>query len=398
MPITQEQSLSVQKSSSHLFTTGLALFSMFFGAGNLIFPLLIGQSTGENVWFAILGLGLTAVVIPFLGLAAMMLFQSDYHLFFGRLGRIPGILLLLLLQLILGPFGVIPRLITLMHATAEPYLSGMPLLLFSIVISMIIFGCSFKRLRLISFLGAYLTPILLVSLAALVFFGLRDGSALAPTSVSASTSFLQGLFGGYNTMDLIAAFLFSTLVLPHFQKNTELEQPREQKRLLLKKMFLSSAIAASLLFCTYVGLCLVSAHHAQSLGMTYAPEKILAAIAMKVLGNIGGSLATIAVITACITTAITLVSIFADYMQKDLCKNKISNTTSLLLTLGITTFVANLGFGGIAKFLGPLLQIVYPGLILLTLLNLLHSLYGYKIVKLPVFLAFALSAIIYFIR
>jgi branched-chain amino acid:cation transporter, LIVCS family len=395
----QQQSLPAQKARQPtLFTTGLALFSMFFGAGNLIFPLLIGKSVGSNVWFAISGLGLTAVIVPFLGLAAMVLFQADYHRFFGRIGKIPGMFLLLLLQLILGPFGVIPRLVTLMHAMSGHYLFDIPLIPFSILAALIIFGCSFKRQRLISFLGKILTPILLLSLAALVFLGLTDGSSLQSISPPAGDSFLQGLLGGYNTMDLIAAFLFATVVLPHFQKETDLEHPTQRRRSLLKKMIFSSLIAAALLFLTYIGLSLISAHHGWTLDPTYPPEQMLSAIAVKLLGPAGGCIAAISVITACLTTAMTLASIFADYLRKDLCKEKISPTLALILTLIMTTFFANLGFGGIAAFLGPILQVVYPGLILLTVLNLLHSLYGYRMVKLPVFLTFIGSAIIYLIQ
>ncbi len=377
----QEKSFPIPKKKSSLFTTGLALFSMFFGAGNLIFPLLIGKSVGQNVWFAISGLGLTAVVIPFLGLAAMVLFQADYNRFFGRFGKIPGMLLLLLLQLILGPFGVIPRLVALMHATVEPYLFGMPLMMFSILIAVVIFGCSFKRQKLIGFLGAYLTPILLLSLAALVFFGLSDGASLNPVSPPARDSFMQGLLGGYNTMDLIAAFLFATVILPHFQQESELEHPMQRRRSLLKKMLFSSLIAASLLFLTYIGLCLISAHHGWRLDPSYPPEQMLGAIAIKLLGPVGGCIAAVAVFTACLTTAITLSSIFADYLRKDLCKEKISPTLALILTLVIVTLFASLGFGGISAFLNPIVQIVYPGLILLTFLNLLHYLYLHRAVK-----------------
>ncbi len=392
----QQQSLPAQKTGiSSLFTTGLALFSMFFGAGNLIFPLLIGKAVEGNVWFAICGLGLTAVLVPFLGLAAMVLFEADYQRFFGRVGKTPGLLLLLLLQLILGPLGVIPRLITLMHATAGPYLFNIPLMLFSILAAIIIFGCSFKRHRLIGFLGAILTPILLLSLAALVFMGLTHSSSLNVSAVPASESFLQGLLGGYNMMDLIAAFLFASVVLPHFQKETELEHPAQRRRSLLKKMLFSSLIAAFLLFLTYVGLCLISAHHSGALDPASPPEQMLNAIAVMLLGPVGGCIAAVAVIVACLTTAMTLVSIFADYLRKDLCKEKISPTWALVLTLIVTTLFANLGFGGIAAFLGPIVQVVYPGLILLTLLNLFHALYGYRMVKMPVFLAFAGSAAIY---
>ena len=393
----QPQSVQTKKiGQSGLMTTGLALFSMFFGAGNLIFPLLIGKSVGDSVWPAIAGLALTAVIVPFLGLAAMVLFQADYHRFFGRLGKIPGIGLLLLLQLILGPFGVIPRLITLMHAMARPYLFDMPLVLFSIFAAVIIFGCSFKRQRLIGFLGGILTPVLLLSLAVLVFMGLIEGSPLNSLSASAGESFLRGLLGGYNTMDLIAAFLFATVILPHFQKEIELEHPTQRRRSLIKKMVFSSLIAAALLFLTYVGLCLVSARHGSILGTDYPPEQILSAIAIKLLGPAGGCIAAVAVITACLTTAMTLVSIFADYLRKDLGKEKITPTFALILTLIISTLFANLGFSGIAVFLNPILQIVYPGVILLTVLNLFHALYGYRMIKTPVFLVFTVSSIIYF--
>lgn len=395
MSIQQQSIGTLKNSQAGPLTTGLALFSMFFGAGNLIFPLLIGKAVGDNVWFAISGLGITAVLVPFLGLAAMVLFQADYQRFFGRIGKIPGLLLVLLLQLILGPFGVIPRLVTLMHAMAGHYLFDMPLALFSILAVTVIFGCSFKREQLIRFLGTILTPLLLLSLVALIFFGLTGNSSLNPSSASAEDSFLQGLFGGYNTMDLIAAFLFATVVLPHFQKESTLEHPQQGQRSILRKMVFSSLIAASLLFLTYVGLCLISARHGWALDAAHPPEQMLSAIAVKLLGPVGGSIAAIAVITACLTTAITLASIFADYLRKDLCKEKISATSALIATLATTTLFANLGFGGIAAFLGPILQIVYPGLILLTLLNLFHALYGYRMVKSPVFFAFAGSAVMY---
>ncbi len=378
-----------------MITTGFALFSMFFGAGNIIFPLLIGKSVGKNIWFAISGLGITAVIVPFLGLAAMVLFQADYHRFFQRVGRVPGLLLLLLLQLILGPVGVIPRLITLMHAMAKPYLFNIPLTLFSLFTVAAIFGCCFKRQRLIGFLGIILTPILLLALAALLFFGLAKGASMNPTAPAAGESFLAGLLGGYNTMDLIAAFLFATVILPHFQNEIALEQPAERNRALFKKMFFSSLIAASLLFFTYVGLGLISAHHGWTIDPSYPSEQLLSAIAFKVLGRFGTLLASITMVTACLTTAISLATIFADYLRKDLCKEKISPTLALIITLIISMLFSNLGFGGIAAFLGPILQIVYPGLILLTVLNLLHSLYGYQMVKSPVFLTFTISAIAY---
>ena len=393
---TQEEIISDRTIKiSSLFTTGLALFSMFFGAGNLIFPLLIGKSMGTHVSFGIIGLGITAVAVPFLGLVAIILFQANCQHFFSRIGKTPGMLLLLLLQAILGPFGVIPRLVTLIHAMAKPYLFEISLPFFSVLIACIIFTLSFKRHRLIGLLGSVLTPVLLLALGTLIFLGLTNGSPLTPSSISPKDCFLEGLIGGYNTMDLIAAFLFATLILPHFQKETEVADPVRRQKSIFKKMVYSSAIAVFLLLLTYVGLCLVSAKHANSLDPSYLPEQMLGAIAFKLLGPFGGAIAAVAVITACLTTIITLVSIFSDYLEKDLSKGKISARNSLLLTLLISTLFANLGFKGISAFLSPILQIVYPGLILLTLLNLLHALYGYKTVRIPVFTTFTFSAMLY---
>jgi LIVCS family branched-chain amino acid:cation transporter len=393
---TNAETIPLQKEqSSSLFTAGFALFSMFFGAGNLIFPLLIGKSVGENWWYAILGLGITAVIVPFLGLAGMIFYKADYHRFFGRIGTIPGSLLLLLLQLILGPFGVIPRLFTLMHAILKPYITDLSLPMFSIAATIVVFLCTFKKQNIIKLLGVILTPILLLSLAGLFLSGMSYPSNVIMNHTSPTDSFLEGLLGGYNTMDLIAAFLFATVVLPYFQKDVTSNVPLHDPHSLSKKLLYSSIIAASLLLFTYTGLSYISAYHAENNG-GYQSEEILGAIAVKLLGYGGSFVATIAVVTACLTTAISLTSIFADYLRKDLCKNKLSTTTALITTLSITICFANLGFTGINAFLSPILQICYPGLIVLTLLNILHYATGFKMIKTPVFLTFGASALFYF--
>src|SRR5262249_16143684 len=127
------------------------------------------------------------------------------------------------------------------------------------------------------------------------------------------------------------------------------------------------------LFLTYVGLCLISARHAWTLP-PHPPEQLLTAIAAKLLGPVGSLIAAVAVITACLTTAITLTAIFADYLRKHLLPEKIGSSLALIVTLLVTSLFATLGFQGIAAFLGPLLQVVYPGLILLTLFNLQRAL------------------------
>lgn len=392
-PVSKKKVISFE-----VFTTGFALFSMFFGAGNLVFPLLIGKTAGLSWPYAILGLTLTAVIVPFLGLAAMLFFGANCQKFLGRIGKLPGVLLFFLLQMILGPFGVIPRLFTLMHAIMKPYLFNISIGTFSLAVSFLVFIFAFKQKNIIKLLGVVLTPILIGCLLLLFLSGVWHPSVESITEGGAWLSFKDGLFGGYNTMDLIAAFLFATVVLPHFKNEMSSETSAEQKKNLFEKVFYSSLIAASLLFLTYVGICFISARHSAALDPFLAPEEVLNAIAHKLLGNIGGAIAATTIVIACLTTAISLASIFANYLKKEISKNTLSFPFSLILTLVITVCLANLGFTGITKFLGPILEICYPGLIVITILNIFHYFTGFKAIKLPAFLTFALSTFIYLMK
>src|SRR5688572_6620310 len=116
---------------SNTIATGLAMFSMFFGAGNVVFPLAIGQYAQDKNIFAIIGLLITAVGVPFLGLISMTLFDGDYRRFFARMGKIPGFLSALVIMGLIGPFGALPRCIALSYSTVSTYIPGVSLSLFS---------------------------------------------------------------------------------------------------------------------------------------------------------------------------------------------------------------------------------------------------------------------------
>ncbi len=98
-----------------ILTAGFAMFSMFFGSGNLVFPLLIGTQTLDVSTYSTLGLILTAVIVPFLGLFGMILYNGNTRDYFDKLGRIPSFLLILAMLSLMGPFGVVPRCITVAY-------------------------------------------------------------------------------------------------------------------------------------------------------------------------------------------------------------------------------------------------------------------------------------------
>lgn len=394
--MSQSMSLSQsQSSNSGVIIAGLALFSMFFGAGDLIWPLILGGASGSQNFFAVLGLLVTGVTLPLLGLIAMMLFQGNYHDFFGRIGKSSAVILIFIVQVILGPVGSIPRLMTLSYATLKPYLmEEMSLLLFCFFASILILALTMRPQKIIQILGLMLTPLLLMCLFAILVIGFYNHPEAHPVPFSGNEAFFNGLQVGYNTLDLIASFIFAPLVLSHFATNAQMDNKITRKMAFIK-MLKASLFAAGLLSVMYIGLTFVASYYTPLLEEGHKPEERLSLIALYLLGPYGALIACIAVAMACLTTAIPLVSIFANYLHKDLLKDKGGSLFPLIATLGLSILLANMGFMGIAKMLSPVLQILCPGLIMLSVLNIFHKLYETRVPRLPVFATFALSMLGY---
>lgn len=361
------EAISIEPAKPSIWATGLALFSMFFGAGNLVFPLILGQLSGTEVPYAILGLGLSAVAFPFLGLIAMMLYAGNIGLFLSRLGKWPALICLLVLQMSQGPAGAMPRLVTLMHASLKPYFPSFSLLWFSLFICAAVFLLTIRPQRIIHLLGVILTPLLLLILGALIVVGALWAPEAQPVFEGSVHHFSQGLKLGYQTMDLAAALLFATVIMPHLSQGTT------DRKEIRRRMTYASLIASGLLMATYVGLSWLSAHH--HLGQM-APEDLLQRIAMQILGPFGGMISAAAVFLACLTTAISLAAVFSSYLQKEVLKNRFGHAPSLAFTLGATAIIAMLGFSGIVKLWGPLLEALYPALIILCVWNIARCYLG----------------------
>ncbi|MCH9625091.1 MAG: Branched-chain amino acid transport system 2 carrier protein [Chlamydiales bacterium] len=390
--------MALVKRKTGVIAAGLALFSMFFGAGDLIWPLILGGQAGDKNLYAMLGLLITGVTLPLLGLLAMMLFEGNYRSFFNQTGRIPGIILIFLIQAILGPLGSLPRLVTLAHATLSPYFpSFMTLPLFSVVACLLVFVFTVRRQQVVDLIGLILCPFLLLSLGAIVVLGCIHPPAQQVMTVSNKESFFQGLHVGYNTLDLIASFIFAPLVLAYFISDEKGIDTKEAKRRVFGKMIKACLISGGLLAAMFAGLTYVASHYTPVLG-EHAPEERLAVISLHLLGTKGAFLSCLAVSLSCLTTAIPISIITAEYIHKDFMREKGSMNTAVAISLGLSMLVANLGFMGIASLLSPVLQILCPGLIILCILNILHKLYEMRMHKAPVFAAFAISVATYLVR
>jgi LIVCS family branched-chain amino acid:cation transporter len=355
------------------FTTGFALFSMFFGSGNLVFPIAVGQACGENFLWGTMGILLTGVAVPFLGFVCMRFFNGDHTRFFSCFGK-RGVFLFSLLALsLLGPFGVLARCLTVVHGALSLLLPGLSLPIVSAYVCLAVYLLAINKGKILDLLGSALTPFLLLAIAAIAFFGIRHGLT-APqmameNSMGAFEAFKEGFLQGYQTMDLLAAFFFSTFVIKQLNRLPE----KESTPLFLK----ASLIGAGLLSLVYMAMVFLGAIYAQELA-SVPPQAMMGKIALEALGSMAAPLVCLAVVLACITTAIVLAVLFADFLRQEILKDKIGNHTSLAITLMIAFMVSTLDFAGIAKVIAPLMELIYPALIVLTFVNVAHRMWGFR--------------------
>ncbi|MCP5509807.1 MAG: branched-chain amino acid transport system II carrier protein [Chlamydiales bacterium] len=369
------------KFKSISISSGLAMFAMFFGAGNVVFPLIVGRAVEGGLLAAMLGLFLTAVLIPFAGLVSMTLYEGDYIAFFKRVGNKSGFLMLLLIIGLIGPFGGIPRCITLTFATLHLYIPGLNLVWFALASIVLIFLCCFKENSVIDLLGLVLTPLLLLFLGIILVKGLFFSPHSLDLEPFQKSQFVYGLTEGYNTMDLLAAFFFSSIVCESLKSKLK-AAGRSAK--ILSTAFYASCIGASFLAIIYMGFAWLAASHSHLL-VNVAGDQLLAKIGGLILGPLAGFVISMAVGMACLTTAIGLSTVSAEFIERHVFKEKLGYIPCLIIVLLITGLVSMLKFSGIVAMLSPILTICYPAFLTLCIVNLLHKTMGYKPVKTPVF-------------
>ncbi len=387
---------------SNVLPVGLAIFSMFFGAGNLMYPLQVGMLAGDKTIFGIAGFILTAVCLPVVGLIGMILFDGDYHAFFNRLGKKTGSLFILVCMLVIGPMIVMPRIATLSHTMIAPFIP-IPLLttitpLSSFIFSIIFFGLTFlgafRESKIIDVLGYIISPLLLISLIIIIIKGFIGGAGAPSSSIPAFSIFKESLRIGYETLDLLAGIFFSSIILTTLKQ--KIGEQFEQKPHFLALLSLKAGIiGTSLLGIIYIGMSFLSAFHSH--GLTHInPGELFRELAFNVLGTQGAAVIGTAVLMACFSTSIALGAVVGDYLQRVVCNNKIGFIPALVIILLLSIPLSTAGLTKVLELTaGPLTYIGYPVLIALTFSNIAYKLFGFKPVKIPVLLTFAVTLISY---
>lgn len=206
---------------SFIVVIGLMLFALFFGAGNLIFPAMLGQSAGENVWIANAGFLVTGVGLPLLGVLAFGISgKEDLQSLASRVHPLFGIVFTTVLYLAIGPLFAIPRTGSVSYEIGmKPFvpeaMSSSALILFTIIFFSITCFFSLNPAKIVDIVGKILTPIKLTFIGILVVFAFIHpmGEMQAPTEAYTSHAFFKGFQEGYLTMDTLASFVFGIIII-----------------------------------------------------------------------------------------------------------------------------------------------------------------------------------------
>lgn len=339
-----------------IITIGFALFAMFFGAGNLILPPILGLLSGTTWVSAIAGFAITSVFATFLGILAVVVSGNNFSDVGNRINPIFSILIASICMLSIGPLVAIPRTAatTFEIGVVSMYPEANPIL-FSILFFIVTIILSLSSTKVVNIIGKFLTPLLLVVLLMLIINGILnpiDGNLEKLTT--GGEAFARGFREGYQTMDLLASFIFAGIIIAAI-KAKGYTQEAEKKQVTV----VSALIAISCLLLIYAGLVYLGATSGYDTTGTIQRTDLLLHISSGVLGANGTLLLAICVGLACLTTAIALTSAVSDYFSK-LTNNFLSYKLLVILISLISGFLSIYGVDRIIDFAFPFLAVVYP--------------------------------------
>lgn len=367
-----------QKNMALVLSAGFAMFSMFFGAGNLVYPLTIGAEVGVHYLVAIIGFTIAGVLVPFLGLLAIVNAERSYEVFFSILGKYGGFLIPLVLMLLIGPFGGTPRVITVAYGSFLTLFPNMNVYAYAAASGLIIYFLVFDRTQLVSNIGNFLTPFLLASLVCIISLGIYHGdNAQYVPDTGLSGSFVHSLQEGYQTMDLLATYFFAIILINYIQTKAGSDISEHSiNRLIIKALLLGTF----LLSFVYVAFIYLGSHYGEVV-LQSTPDQALSILAHHLMGSYAAPVVCAAYILACLTTAVALVSAFSEFIYENIFMERIPMNVCIIATIVISCLISTLRFQGVVAYLGPVVQAMYPGLIVITLLSLLSRYFIFPYTK-----------------
>ncbi|MCY8353509.1 branched-chain amino acid transport system II carrier protein [Bacillus haynesii] len=364
---------------SFILIIGLMLFALFFGAGNLIFPPMLGQMAGENVWTANAGFLVTGVGLPLLAITAFVFSgKNDLQSLASRVHPLFGIVFTTVLYLAIGPFFAIPRSGNVsFEIGVKPFLSNdagpVALMIFTVLFFTVACLLSLNPTKIIDVIGKFLTPIKLTFIGLLVVTAILHpiGSFQAPSEGYASHVFFKGFKEGYFTLDALVAFVFGIIIV-----NAMKEKGAVSKKQLMIVCAKSTAIAAALLALIYSALSYMGASSVEKLGLLENGAEVLAKVSSYYFGPYGSVFLGLMITVACLTTSVGLITACSSFFH-GLFPNIAYKKIAVILSM-FSTLVANIGLTQLINVSMPVLTTLYPIAISLIFLTFLHPVFKGK--------------------
>lgn len=359
--------------------TGLLLFGMFFGAGNLIFPPSLGALSGENFWQAISGFVLSGVGIAILTLVIGALNPKGYVYEISiKIAPWFATLYLVALYLSIGPFFAIPRTATVAYEVGvAPMLptsfSATGLVIFTVIYFIAAYLIALNPSNILDSIGRILTPIfalLIVLLVTLGFFQYGDTTPSSALGDYATSAFGTGFIEGYNTLDALASVAFSVVAV-----QTLKQLGFRNKREYVSTVWLVSLVVALGFSLLYIGLAYLGNHFPVPADVMASDTNkgvyILSQATQAIFGTNAQIFLAVMVTMTCFTTTAGLIVAVSEFFRERFPQLGYKTYATLFTLIGFG--IANLGLGAIIQYSIPVLLVLYPITIAIVLLIIVNK-------------------------
>ena len=343
----------MKKNNKDIIIIGFALFAMFFGAGNLIFPPFLGHAIGSRFAIGIIGFICTGVGLPLLAILSTTKGDGTFETMASKIGHKFAVVFATLLFIAIGPMLAIPRTAaTTYELTINPILPNINAVTWMVIYFAINLIFVLKESSIIDTIGKYLTPALLIILSVIILKGIffPIGEII---STDASSVLATSLTEGYQTMDALAGLLFASMI------TSSLIAKGYKDKDILSMTLKSGFVAIAGLAFIYGGLMFLGAQTTTTFTGEATKTGILLFISKSVLGNSGIIIIGVAMGLACLTTSIGLLSAGSSYFDK-LSKGKLPYKFNAVVISVISIIIGSLGVDKIVSISAPILNILYP--------------------------------------
>ncbi|MXP51385.1 branched-chain amino acid transport system II carrier protein [Pantoea sp. SoEX] len=368
-----------------IIALGFMTFALFVGAGNIVFPPMVGIQSGEYLWIAAFGFLITSVGLPICTIMALSRVNGGIEVLSKPIGKIAGLILAIICYLLIGPLFAIPRTATISFEVGiAPIITDtnnfVPLLLYSLIYFTCVLLLSLYPGKLLDVIGYFLAPIkigaLIVLSISVIIWPVESNIITLAAKDFQKSAFCGGFLNGYLTMDTLGALVFGVVII-----NAIKSRGISDKKLLIRYTTMAGLISSIGLIIIYLCLMKLGSNIGGLLDQNVDGATILNIYVQNTFGDLGSLFLALLIFIACIVTAVGLTCAWAEFFSKYL---QVSYKLLVCILSIVSMLISNLGLKILIKFSIPILTVIYPPCIMLVILSFTkHWWYKHKRIFIP---------------